>query len=64
MQTITILISAGPDGNPFYQVIPSDGVDPMQAIAGCWQAIMSFQRMAIDAGIARGLEETQEEAEE
>ena len=57
MQTITLLITQAPNGEPFYQVIPSDGIDPQQGIQACWRGISAFQGMLIEAEVQRRLGE-------
>lgn len=62
MKTITIFIS---DRDPPFQVVPSDGVDPMTGIRACRYGEAVFQQAAVDAEVERRLaERAQEEADD
>jgi hypothetical protein len=63
MQTITILVTQGPDNKPFYQIIPSDGIEPQQGLEACWRGVSVFQNMIIEAEVARRIEERLAEME-
>jgi len=57
MKTITILLDTGPDGKPFRQIAPSDGIAPQDGIQAGWAVVSFFQNLLIDAEVQQRLAE-------
>ena len=59
MQIITITIGHNDNGEPFMQLLHSDGVNPTDGAQVCRAAAQRFDEMRIEAEVARRVEAAQ-----